>query len=486
MTTSSTKAETNAAPENISEKQPIVGSKKLFIKTYGCQMNIYDSEKMQDLMAAQGFSTSDDMEDSDLVIINTCHIREKASEKMYSELGRIRDIKAERKAAGKRTIIAVAGCVAQAEGAEIKARAPYVDVIVGPQSFQRLPQLVTNAEQGVKNGIDLDFSTDEKFDFLREESEAAAQKFFVAGSKPRSTAFLTIQEGCDKFCTFCVVPYTRGAEVSRPVEQIYREALKLAEEGVKEISLLGQNVNAYHGKANNNEVWGLGKLTQHIANIPQIERIRYSTSHPKDVDDELILAHAASNPKIMPFIHLPVQSGSDNILKAMNRKHTADDYLRTIEKFRKVRPDIEFSSDFIVGFPGETEQDFKDTMRLVEQVEFTLAYSFLYSPRQGTPAANLPEDNTPKEVKKARLIELQALIEKQMQQFLNNKIGTRQKVLVNRDGKMANQVQGFTESMQPVIINMPDAASAAALYNQVVEVEITRNLSRALEGKLLA
>lgn len=457
--------------------------KKLYIKTYGCQMNIYDSEKMQNMMGNEGFTTTDNMEEGDLIIINTCHIREKASDKMYSELGRIRDIKQERKKEGKNTVIAVAGCVAQAEGAEIKARAPYVDVIVGPQSFQRLPQMVLNAEAGKKNGINLDFSTDEKFDYLREESESQANRFLTPKDKHVASAFLTIQEGCDKFCTFCVVPYTRGAEVSRPVEQIYREALKLAESGVKEITLLGQNVNGYHGKTHEGKVWGLGELMLHIANIPQIERIRYSTSHPNDCDESLFAAHAAS-PKIMPFIHLPVQSGSNNILKAMNRKHTADDYLRVIENFRKHRPDIEFSSDFIVGFPGETEQDFKDTMRLVEQVGFSLAYSFNYSPRQGTPAANIADD-TPQKVKKERLIELQALIEKQMVHYLNNKIGTKQKVLISREGKKPNQAQGFTEYMQPVIINCANAEDAKNMFGKIVEVEIKSNYGRALEGVLV-
>jgi tRNA-2-methylthio-N6-dimethylallyladenosine synthase len=449
--------------------------KKIYIKTYGCQMNMYDSEKMQELMAEQGFGVTEEVADGDLVVLNTCHIREKAAEKMYSELGRIRKIKEKRKNDGKNTVIAVAGCVAQAEGAEIRARAPYVDVIVGPQSYQRLPGLVKNAEKGAKKGVDLDFSTIGKFDFLDEEVEKEQQK--ASPFEVKASAFLTIQEGCDKFCTFCVVPYTRGAEYSRSVAEIYREALRLAERGTKEINLLGQNVNAYHGIGPNGETWTLGKLIRHIAEIPQIERIRYTTSHPRDVDDDLIEAHRDVE-KLMPFLHLPVQSGSDNILKQMNRKHTADEYRRIIDRFREAQPDIEFSSDFIVGYPGETEQDFRDTMKLVEDVNFSLSYSFIYSARPGTPAAN-ESDDTPKQVKTERLQELQALLEKQMLDHARAKVGKTLPILVNRKGKYEGQIQGTTPYMQPVILQ-----DNGELMNKIVDVEITELKDRALLGSV--
>ena len=451
--------------------------KKIFIKTYGCQMNFYDSEKMEELMEDQGYGLTQEVDQGDLVVLNTCHIREKAAEKMYSELGRIRNIKEKRKQEGKNTVIAVAGCVAQAEGEEIKSRAPYVDVIVGPQSYQRLPGLVKNAEKGAKKGLDLDFSTVDKFDFLDEEVEKEQQKkenpFEV-----KSSAFLTIQEGCDKFCTFCVVPYTRGAEYSRSVSEVYREALRLAERGAKEIVLLGQNVNAYHGRGPDGNSWSLGKLIRHIAEIPQVERIRYTTSHPRDVDDDLIEAHRDVE-KLMPFLHLPVQSGSDNILKKMNRKHSSDDYRRIIDKFREASPEIEFSSDFIVGYPGESEQDFRDTMKLVEDVGFSLSYSFIYSARPGTPAANI-EDDTSKSVKTERLQELQALLERQMIERAKEKVGKKLPVLINRKGKYEGQVQGFTPHMQPVILE-----DAEQHFNTIKEVEINSLKDRALLGSLV-
>lgn len=456
--------------------------KKMFIKTYGCQMNFYDSEKMGGTMGNHGFQLSEEITDEcDLIVLNTCHIREKASEKMYSDLGRIKKFKDKRKAEGKNTVVAVAGCVAQAEGAEIKSRAPYVDIVVGPQSYQRLPMLVKNAEESVKfgntkSGVDLDFSTIDKFDFLLEEIENEKKPKDVHEIK--STAFLTVQEGCDKFCTFCVVPYTRGAEVSRDVAQIYREALLLAERGIVELNLLGQNVNAYHGKAPDGCSWSLAKLIEKLSNIPQIKRIRYTTSHPRDMEDDLINAHR-DFPKLMPFVHLPVQSGSDNILKAMNRKHTADHYRNIIERFKNVREDIEFSSDFIVGFPGETDQDFKDTLKLIEDINFTLSYSFIYSARPGTPGANL-EDNTTPEVKKERLTELQALLEKQMFARLQDKIGKTIPVLFSRQGKFDNHLVGFTPYMQPVIIeNHPE------LMHKIAEVKILEAKDRALVGEVV-
>lgn len=442
-------------------------------------MNVYDSEKMQSLMAAEGFGVSDIPDDSDLVVLNTCHIREKASEKMYSELGRIRKMKDKRRKEGKNTVIAVAGCVAQAEGTAIKQRAPFVDVIVGPQSLQRLPQLVKNAEAGAKKGIDLDFSVDDKFDFLNEEIAKEKQlKHRQKTGEARSTAFLTIQEGCDKFCTFCVVPYTRGAEVSRSVMQIEREAKALVERGVKEITLLGQNVNAYHGVNKNGKEVGLGYLASVLADIDGLERIRYSTSHPRDVDEELIKAHGNIE-KLMPFIHLPVQSGSDAILKKMNRKHTADHYRKIIDGFMSVRPDIELSSDFIVGYPGETEQDFRDTVKLVEDIEFSLAYSFIYSARPGTPAANM-EDDCPRSVKSERLQELQNILENQMLSHAREKVGRTLPVLINRKGKFEGQVQGFTPYMQPVVIE-----NAGEYFNQIVDVNITGMVDRALKGEVL-
>lgn len=451
-------------------------NKKIYIKTYGCQMNMYDSEKMQSLMAKEGFEINDIPEDSDLVVLNTCHIREKAAEKMYSDLGRIRKMKDRRKAEGKNTVIAVAGCVAQAEGAAIKERAPFVDIIVGPQSFQRLPALVKNAENGAKRGIDLDFSVDNKFDFLSEEIAKEQQQKEIGSA--RSTAFITIQEGCDKFCTFCVVPYTRGEEVSRSVVQIEKETQALVGRGVKEISLLGQNVNAYHGFDENRQQTSLGKLARRLAEIDGLERIRYSTSHPRDVDDELIKAHGEVE-KLMPFVHLPVQSGSDNILKKMNRKHSSDHYRRIIDGFRDARPDIEFSSDFIVGYPGETNQDFRDTIKLIEDVEFSLAYSFIYSARPGTPAANL-EIDIPKDVQVARLTELQELLEKQMLNNAKKKVGTIMPVLINKIGKYEGQVHGFTPYMQPVAIQ-----NASEHFNQIVDVKITELKDRTLLGELV-
>jgi len=456
-------------------------------------MNFYDSEKMQDMMQTQGFQTSQDVEDSELIILNTCHIREKASEKMYSELGRMRDIKNERKKLGKNTVIAVAGCVAQAEGAEIRTRAPYVDIVVGPQSYQRLPQMVNNAEAGTKNGVELDFSANDKFDFLNEEIEKQNQEKEVKAkaqpalqapttSQPlqpsRSTAFLTIQEGCDKFCTFCVVPYTRGAEVSRSVPEIYREALKLVSEGVKEINLLGQNVNAFHGKDETGNIISLGLLMDKLALIPGLERIRYTTSHPNDVDADLINSHKY-NEKVMPFVHLPIQSGNDRILRSMNRKHTREDYLRVIERFRAARSDIEFSSDFIVGYPNETDAEFLDTIKLIEEVKFTLSYSFIYSPRPGTPAAGMADDIT-KETKTVRLQQLQKLLEQQMFEFLANKVGRTMPVLINRKGKFDHHTLGFTPYMQPCILE-----NASEFFHQIVNVEVTAARDRALIGRII-
>src|SRR5690242_14943584 len=347
--------------------------KRLFIKTYGCQMNVYDSARMTDVMAPLGYMPAASAEGADLVILNTCHIREKAAEKVFSELGGIRRLKRARERQGGRMLVAVAGCVAQAEGEEIRRRAPFVDIVFGPQAYHRLPEMVTRALANAAGGVlDTSFPAEPKFDYLPESLAA-----------PGTSAFLTVQEGCDKFCSFCVVPYTRGAEYSRPAEDVVREARRLVERGARELTLLGQNVNAYHGIAG-----GLGALARRLAEIPGLARIRYTTSHPRDVDDGLIAAHAEV-PKLMPSLHLPVQSGSDRILAAMNRKHRADDYRRLIDRLRTARPDLALSSDFIVGFPGESEADFEATLGLVRDIGYAQAFSFKYSPRAGTPAAAL-------------------------------------------------------------------------------------------------
>jgi tRNA-2-methylthio-N6-dimethylallyladenosine synthase len=356
------------------------GPRKLYIKSYGCQMNVYDSHRMADTMAPQGFIESARPEDADLVVLNTCHIREKAAEKVYSELGRIRKMKEAAAADGRQMRIAVAGCVAQAEGQEIMRRAPVVDLVVGSQNYHRLPEFLARAEAGEKV-VDTEFPAEDKFDFVAPASRAVTRARGVS-------AFVTVQEGCDKFCTFCVVPYTRGAEVSRPVAKILAEVERLADAGVREITLIGQNVNAYHGEGPGGAAFTLGRLLQRLAEVPGIARLRYTTSHPRDVDDSLIAAHR-DLPGLMPFLHLPVQSGSDRILAAMNRRHTRADYLRALDRLRAAQPEIAFSSDFIVGFPGESDQDFSATLSLVDEVGFAAAYSFRYSARPGTPAAEM-------------------------------------------------------------------------------------------------
>jgi tRNA-2-methylthio-N6-dimethylallyladenosine synthase len=444
-----------------------VEKKKLYIKTYGCQMNFYDSGKMGDVLLPLGYEPSDAVEGADMVILNTCHIREKAAEKMYSELGRIRKEKEKLKADGKQMIIAVAGCVGQAEGKEIMSRAPYVDIVVGPQAFQRLPQLVKNLRDQSGDRIDLEFSTEDKFDFLAEEITTP-----VAAS-----AFLTVQEGCDKFCTFCVVPYTRGAEQSRSVAAVYREAISLVERGAREIVLLGQNVNGYHGEDADGASWNLGQLITHLAKINGLERIRYTTSHPRDMHDALYRAHAEEE-KLMPFLHLPVQSGSTSTLKAMNRQHTREDYLMIIEKLRRARPDIALSSDFIVGFPGETDADFKDTMKLIAEVGFASSYSFKYSPRPGTPAA-VREDQVPEAVKDERLQELQALVKKQQDAFNEAAVDTVVQVLLDREGRHEGQLQGRTPYMHAVHLQAP-----AELAGSTVPVRVMKVQGNSLSGGL--
>jgi len=413
-------------------------TKKLFIKTYGCQMNVYDSDRMADVLAPLGYSPSPDADDADMVIINTCHIREKASEKVFSELGRLRKWKEARRRDGHNATIAVAGCVAQAEGQEISRRAPWVDVVVGPQAYHRLPALVTEIDPAARNArIDTDFPVEDKFDFLPEEHT------------PRGpAAFLSIQEGCDKFCTFCVVPYTRGAEYSRPAASVLEEARRLVGAGSVELTLLGQNVNAWRGQSPDGGEWNFARLLRALAEIDGLKRLRYTTSHPRDMDDELISAHA-DIPQLMPYLHLPVQSGSDRILAAMNRHHTRDDYRRIIERLRDVRPDMALSGDFIVGFPGETDQDFADTINLIAETGYASAYSFKYSPRPGTPAST-DENQIDEAVKAERLASLQQLVSAQQLAFNMEKLGTVMDVLIERPASRDGQKAGRSPWMQAV------------------------------------
>jgi tRNA-2-methylthio-N6-dimethylallyladenosine synthase len=421
--------------------------RKLHIKSYGCQMNVYDAQRMVDTLAGEGFVETDSADDADLVILNTCHIREKASEKVYSELGRLRMIKEAAARNGRQMNIAVAGCVAQAEGEEIIRRAPTVDVVVGPQSYHHLPQLLARAKADGR-ALETEFPVEDKFGFLPPPKPDAIRARGIS-------SFVTVQEGCDKFCTFCVVPYTRGAEVSRPVAKIIDDVVRLADNGVREVTLLGQNVNAYHGAGLDGRPWPLGKLLQHIAEIPGIARLRYSTSHPRDVDDSLIEAHR-DLPGLMPFVHLPVQSGSDRILAAMNRKHTAAQYLAVIDRFRAARQDIAFSSDFIVGFPTETEEDFSATLALVTQIGYAGAYSFKYSPRPGTPAADMREMVSAAEMDE-RLERLQGLIDSQQSAFNLAAIGTTVDVLFERPARNPGQIVGRTAYLQPAhVMASPD------------------------------
>lgn len=442
-------------------------TKKLYIKTYGCQMNVYDSNKMLDLLNVFGYGKTEKLEEADLVILNTCHIREKAAEKVYSELGRIRDLKEERKALGKEMLIVVAGCVSQAEGDEIFVRAPYVDIVVGPQTYHNLPELIAKVSREKKIALDLDFPVVSKFDSLPESNSLEGY-----------TAFLTIQEGCDKFCKFCCVPYTRGAEYSRNLNEIYREALKLVEQGAVELTLLGQNVTAYHGLDHEGNEITIAKLIEHLAKIPNLKRIRYTTSHPNDTLDDLIELHK-NEPKLAPFLHLPVQSGSNNILKEMNRKHTAEQYLEIIEKYKEACPDILFSSDFIVGYPGETEQDFEDTMELVRKVKFALAYSFKYSMRPGTPAAAM-KNQVPEEIKTERLERLQKLLAEQQNEINHSTIGKTSMVLFEKQGKFKGQILGKNQYGQAVCVSASEENIGKILPVLVHEV-----LGTTLSGKII-
>lgn len=459
------KASPGPSPDN-------TNTKGVFIKTYGCQMNVYDSERIADVLTPLGYRAVDSAADADMVILNTCHIREKAAEKVYSELGRIRLVKEARlEAGGADMTVAVAGCVAQAEGAEITRRAPIVDMVLGPQTYHKLPEMIARAARGAGDVLETDFDTQEKFDELP-----------IARDVKGFAAFVTIQEGCDKFCTFCVVPYTRGAEVSRPVDQIIAEIRGLAASGVKEITLLGQNVNAYHGDApsgadgSGSGSWGLGQLIRHVAKIGGIERVRFTTSHPRDMEDDLIIAHG-DEAKLMPYLHLPLQAGSDKILKAMNRGHTYAHYKALIARIRAAQPDLALSSDFIVGFPGETDEDFEDTMTAVREIGYASAFSFKYSVRPGTPGADLPHQ-VPEDVKSARLTRLQELLAAQQTAFNQSLIGKTLPVLVeNVSAKNDGTVFGRAPYLQGTHFTAPTDT-----VGRIVQVKITDAGRNSLTG----
>lgn len=433
-------------------------SRKVFIKTYGCQMNVYDSVRMSDALTKDGYEPTEDIDEADLVLLNTCHIRERAAEKVYSALGRLRDMKKSREEQGREFVIGVAGCVAQAEGEEILRRAPAVDVVIGPQTYHRLPEALRRVRGG-ERVIETDYAVEDKFEHLPAAEHAKIRARGV-------TAFLTVQEGCDKFCTFCVVPYTRGSEVSRPVQQIVDEAKRLADSGVREITLLGQNVNAWRSAGPDGQQWGLAELLYRLAEIPGIARLRYTTSHPRDMDERLIEAHRDLR-ILMPYLHLPVQSGSDRILKAMNRRHTGDEYIRLVEKIRSARPDIAMSGDFIVGFPGETDRDFEDTLAMVEEVKYAQAFSFKYSTRPGTPGADLT-DQVAEDVKSERLERLQALLLKQQHEFAASLVGKTMDVLLEKPGRMPGQLIGRSPWLQSVNLDANDMK-----IGDIIHVRIT-------------
>jgi len=443
--------------------------KRLYVITWGCQMNVYDSGRMTDVLAPLGYGAADGPDDADMVILNTCHIRDRAADKVFSELGRLRVIKQTRAAAGQGTILAVAGCVAQAEGAEILARAPYVDIVLGPQTYHRLPEMVARAARAGGAVMETDFPAVPKFDTLPPHGPQGV------------TAFLTVQEGCDKFCSFCVVPYTRGAEFSRPATAVLAEARDLVAQGAREITLLGQNVNAWHGDApgprsSGTVSWSFGRLVRALADIPGLLRIRYTTSHPRDMDDDLISAHR-DVPQLMPFLHLPVQSGSDRVLSAMNRQHTADDR-RLVDRLRQARPDLALSSDFIVGHPGETDAEFEATLALVQDIRFSQAYSFKYSRRPGTPASAAP-GQVAEPVKDSRLQTLLALLRDQQAQFNQASEGLAMPVLFTGPGRRPGQLSGRTPFLQPVHVNGPET-----LIGQEGLVTIVRGDPNSLLGSL--
>jgi tRNA-2-methylthio-N6-dimethylallyladenosine synthase len=443
----------------------MTGGRKVHIKTFGCQMNVYDSERMAELLAPLGIAETSDMDEADIVVLNTCHIREKAAEKVYSDLGRIRQLKERRRGAGRRTIVTVAGCVAQAEGAEIVRREPSVDLVVGPQSYHRLAGLIARLERDAEPIVETEFPEEDKFAALPPRARTRSP-----------TAFLTAQEGCDKFCTFCVVPYTRGAEASRPVAEIEAEARRLAEQGVREITLLGQNVNAYHGEGPDGAGWSLARLIGRLARIGGLERLRYTTSHPCDMGEDLIAAHR-DEPKLMPFLHLPFQAGADRVLAAMNRRHTIRDFLALVDRIRAARPDIALSTDVIVGFPGETEAEFAATMDVLERVGFAQAYSFKYSPRPGTPAAAM--EQLPEAVLDERLQRLQAVIERHQTAFNATSVGKIMPVLLERAGRHPGQVVGRSPYMQWVHFE-----ASASLCGHVLQVEIGAAGANSLGGRL--
>jgi tRNA-2-methylthio-N6-dimethylallyladenosine synthase len=445
------------------------GAPKVHIKSYGCQMNVYDSHRMADTLVAEGYAETAAPDDADLVILNTCHIREKAADKVYSELGRVRQIKEAAAADGRRVVVAVAGCVAQAEGAEILRRAPAVDLVVGPQNYQHLPALLKRIARG-ETVVDTEFPIEDKFDSLTAPSRDAIRARGVS-------AFVTVQEGCDKFCTFCVVPYTRGAEFSRPVAKIVAEVERLAQAGVREVSLIGQNVNAYHGAGPGDVPWRLGRLLARIAEIPGIARLRYTTSHPCDLDDSLIAAHR-DLPGLMPHLHLPVQSGSDRMLAAMNRRHTRADYLDAIARLRQARPDMAFSSDFIVGFPSEAERDFALTLALIEEVGFSAAFSFKYSARPGTPAADM-DAQVDEACKSERLGRLQAAIERQQTKFNASCVGRTFDILFEKPGRHPGQITGRSPYLQPVQV-----AGSTAAIGDIGAVTVTGIRVNSLLGTL--
>ena len=436
------------------------GPRKLFVKSFGCQMNVYDSRRMADTLAPEGYVETARADDADLVILNTCHIREKAAEKVYSELGRVRRMKEAAAADGRRVVIAVAGCVAQAEGEEIIRRAPAVDLVFGPQSYHRLPALLARAANGEK-AVDTEFPPDDKFDHLAAPAPAAIRSRGV-------TAFVTVQEGCDKFCTFCVVPYTRGAEISRPVAKIVAEVERLADAGVREVTLIGQNVNAFHGDGPDGRPWSLARLLARVGAISGIARLRYTTSHPCDMSDDLIATHRDLE-KLMPQLHLPVQSGSDRILAVMNRRHTRADYVETIMRLRAARSDMALTSDFIVGFPGETEADFAATLQLVDDIGYSGAFSFKYSPRPGTPGADMA-DQVEEDTKSERLQRLQNAIDRNQAVFNRDCLGRTVDVLFERPGRYDGQLVGRSPYLQPVQVAAPQTLMGAVAPVAIVEV----------------
>ncbi len=453
--------------------------KKLHIKNYGCQMNVYDGARMSDLLVPLGYQNVDTAEKADLIILNTCHVREKASEKLYSELGRLRSLKLSRGNKGNSMMIGVAGCVAQADGAEMLRRAPFVDFIFGPQTYHRLPEMVARASRVIEKGkgllqsqVDTEFPSEPKFDSLPTVLECGP------------SAFITVQEGCDKFCSFCVVPYTRGAEYSRPASDILAEARRLASLGAREVTLLGQNVNAYQGASPHKSKWGLAELINELAEIETIKRIRYTTSHPRDMTEDLIKAHC-DVPKLMPHLHLPVQSGSDQVLKAMNRQHSIKDYVAIIDQLRALCPDLALSSDFIVGHPGETEEDFEATLSLIKAVGYAHAYSFKYSGRPGTPSSIL-EDAVPEKIKSERLLKLQALLREQQQSFNNKFKGRLLPVLFDRRGRQPAQLAGRSPWMQAVHVDFPNSSEAGAAFGSLGLVRVDEVHPNSLSGVFLS